>query len=87
MNWKISRILLLVLALALVRGHDLKVKTNEEEVQTVSILVELDHGILMTVAWCIVADLGIILKLLRCIPYNIALHILCFSLAVAVTSH
>lgn len=46
---------------------------------------KLDHGIILTVCWCFVADLGTFLKFARFIPHNILWHILCFLLVIAGT--
>jgi hypothetical protein len=44
-----------------------------------------DHGIILTIAWCFVADLGVFFKFARFIPLNVLLHIFCFLLVIAGT--
>lgn len=39
----------------------------------------------MTISWGIVADLGVVFKLSKCIPHNIILHVLCFMFVIAMT--
>jgi len=34
----------------------------------------LTHGIVLTVVWCFLADIAILLKYLRSFSYNIAIH-------------
>lgn len=45
----------------------------------------MDHGIILTICWCFIADLGVFFKFARRIPWNIFWHILCFLLVIVGT--
>ena len=44
-----------------------------------------NHGIILTICWCFLADIGVFFKFARCIPLNVLLHIFCFLLVIAGT--